>query len=391
MTILVIIATAMAAILLVPSLVFLLECLASLLPLSSRSVSRPPDLRAAVLVPAHNEEASIHGTVTGLLEQVQPVDRVVVVADNCNDRTAAIAEDAGADVIVRQDPSRRGKGYALAFGVEHLQADPPDVVVVVDADCRLGTGSLDALIERAVETNQPVQADNVSAPAERSALSMISALAMLVRNRVRPRGLLRMGLPCHLMGTGMAFPWVVLRDAPHPEGELVEDLWMGIQLSMRGYEPVHCIEAIVCSVLPEQRDAATSQRRRWEHGQLGMLVRYGPKMIWQGLRERRPSLIALGLDLIVPPLALLVLLHAVVGLIGVAVFVLSGSATALTLTAAGFAAVSIGVVLAWLKHGRRDIPLRYLLLAPVYLLWKVPLYFALLVGRRQAEWQRTQR
>ena len=35
----------------------------------------------------------------------------------------------------------------------------------------------------------------------------------VVRNRVRPRGLRRLGQPCHLTGTGMAFPWEVLPPA----------------------------------------------------------------------------------------------------------------------------------------------------------------------------------
>ena len=96
---------------------------------------------------------------------------------------------------------------ALAFGIDHLEVNPPDVVIVVDADCRLTPGSVDALLARATRTERPVQADNVLQPAERTPLSMISALATLVRNRVRPRGLRRLGQPCHLTGTGMALPW----------------------------------------------------------------------------------------------------------------------------------------------------------------------------------------
>ena len=43
------------------------------------------------------------------------------------------------------DPARRGKGFALAFGLPHALAGRPDAVLVLDADCALTRGSLAAL------------------------------------------------------------------------------------------------------------------------------------------------------------------------------------------------------------------------------------------------------
>ena len=63
------------------------------------------------------------------------MDRLIVVADNCSDDTRQIATDAGAEVISRDDAERRGKGFAMDFGVRHLTVDPPEVVIFVDADC----------------------------------------------------------------------------------------------------------------------------------------------------------------------------------------------------------------------------------------------------------------
>src|SRR5436305_9333357 len=141
--------------LLVPLAVLTAECLAALGP-PPPTPSRPRP-RCAVLVPAHDEEAGLPAALVSLRPHLLPGDRLLVVADNCADGTAAAARVAGAEVAERTDPVCRGKSYALAFGVEQLTADPPDVVVVVDADCRLGDGCLDRLV-RAAATGRPAQA-----------------------------------------------------------------------------------------------------------------------------------------------------------------------------------------------------------------------------------------
>src|SRR4051812_41266503 len=110
---------AFALLVAIPFATLAVESLASLLPVSRRSL---PDERpaCAILVPAHNEEAGIAATIRNLLPQLAPGDRIVVVADNCTDATEAVARTAGADVVNRSDPVRRGKGFALDFGLGHL-------------------------------------------------------------------------------------------------------------------------------------------------------------------------------------------------------------------------------------------------------------------------------
>ena len=391
MTLLTILAAVAAATLAIPASIFFMECFASLfLPAGSR-IARPSGVSVVAMVPAHDEEGGVGATIAGVQSQLGPGDRVLVVADNCSDDTARLARAAGAEVIERSDAEHRGKGYALAFGVDHLDPNPPDIVIVIDADCRLTPGSIDALVQRAVETRRPIQADYVLTPTERSPISMISALAFLVRNRVRPRGLRRLGQPCHLDGTGMAFPWSVVRAAPDLGANIVEDLAMGIELAMLGHEPLLCIEAGVRSELPSEQGVAMQQRRRWEHGHLATLLRSGPRLIGEGILRRRPGLIALGADLIVPPLALLVgLLVLVLGAAGVLALI-GGPMFPSWIAAIALGLVGLGVAIGWARYGRETIPFRYLLLVPLYVAWKVPLYVSFLFGRREREWRRTER
>jgi cellulose synthase/poly-beta-1,6-N-acetylglucosamine synthase-like glycosyltransferase len=263
----------------------------------------------------------------------------------------------------------------------------------VDADCRVSAGGIATIAARAAATGRPVQAEYLlGAPERPTPKGVISALAVLVRNRVRPRGLHRLGLPCHLTGSGMAFPWRVLRDAPETGSHLVEDLVMGIEMALRKHPPLLCPQASVESELPDADDAAMKQRRRWEHGQLQTLVKYGPRLVLGGLVRARPDLVGLGLDLVVPPLALLIMLQmaAVAGLAGAAALGWASWLPALV-AAAGLTAVAVAVLLGWAKFARHTLPFRYLLHVPFYVLWKLPLYLSLLVGRKQKTWERTAR
>ena len=56
---------------------------------------------------------------------------------------ATVARAAGAEVTERNDPAKIGKGYALEWGLRHLRDDPPEVVIIVDADCRLADGTIE--------------------------------------------------------------------------------------------------------------------------------------------------------------------------------------------------------------------------------------------------------
>jgi cellulose synthase/poly-beta-1,6-N-acetylglucosamine synthase-like glycosyltransferase len=383
-----------AAVLLMPQAIVFCETLGALLP---RPRSRQPIVgqapRTAVLVPAHDEASQIEVTVRCLLADIAVGDRVIVIADNCEDQTAAVARAAGATVVERVDPSRRGKGFAIAFALAHLDADPPDVVVLVDADCRVSKGGIPFLAGLSATLDRPVQAEYlIQSPPNPTPVAVVSALAVMIRNRVRPRGLNRFGLPCHLTGSGMAFPWQVLREAPGTGAELVEDLVMGIQMALTGHPPQFCPDVQVTSELPDNKDAAMSQRRRWEHGQLHTLVKYSPRLIGRGLLHGRLGLVGLGFDLVVPPLALLVMLQ--LGVLSLAVAAGAVGLTSFlpaTLAGTGFAILATAIGAAWVTFGRKVAPLRYALFIPIYVLWKIPLYLSLVLRGKQKTWERTAR
>ncbi len=377
----------------VPCLVLLVECLAA-----RRSATRLPPapagvVRTTVIIPAHDEALGIGATVSSLRAQLGPADALVVVADNCTDDTAEVARRAGATVLERHDPARRGKGHAITFAVASLRASPPDVVVLVDADCRVApTDGVGRLAHAAASSGRPIQAEYLlEATARPSARQVVGALAILVRNRVRPRGMHQLGLPCQLTGSGMAFPWAVLESAPPGESNLVEDLVLGLELALRGTPPLLCPEVAVSSELPEGDPSLFKQRRRWEHGQLSTLLAFGPRLVLAGLARRRLEILALGLDLCVPPLALLVMLLVALGTASAAAALGGLGPGPLVLSGALLGIVAIAVVRAWWSFARDTVPVTALLSAPFYIAWKIPLYVGLLVRGKHASWERTAR
>ena len=273
-------------------------------------------------------------TLTDIQSQLLPGDRLIVIADNCDDDTAELARGGGVEVIERHEPTKRGKGYALDFGLRHLAADPPDIVIVVDADCRLQNGTIHQLALTAAATGRPVQALNVmTSPAESPINHRVAEFAGRVKRWLRPLGLSALGLPCQLSGTGMAFPYEVVQTADLTSGSIAEDVKLGLELSMAGYPPTFCPSACVISEFPSSVKGTTTQRQRWEHGHIHLIAKDALQFFSKAIVHRNWDLLVLTLDLIVPPLSLLGLLIAVVFVVTSVAALLGTSPAAATISA----------------------------------------------------------
>lgn len=375
---------------LVPIVVLFVECCFALLPTrrTPTTISRP---EIAVLVPAHNEAAGITPTLTTLLAELTTRDRLIVIADNCTDETASIARSMGATTIERQDAQRRGKGYALDYGLKFLAADPPEVVVIIDADTHVEPDTISRIATLAKSYKRPIQATYLlETPRQQSSRDTVSAFATIVKNLVRPKGLSQLGLPCLLHGTGMAFPWSAIDKVSFASGNIVEDIQLALDFAVAGYPPLFCLDSKVTGVLPQQEQAAKSQRTRWEHGHLQTLVTKVPQLFKASVRQRRWDLLAMALDLSVPPLSLLVAIWLVVMSIAAILGGLGLGWLPASLMAVGGILLLLSIGLAWAKFASKEISILSLLSVPFYVLWKLPIYFAFLI-RPQTDWVRTKR
>jgi cellulose synthase/poly-beta-1,6-N-acetylglucosamine synthase-like glycosyltransferase len=376
----------------IPVLVLLLEVASSLVRARAHPENSSIRPNVAVLIPAHNESAGLLPTIQDVQSQLHSQDRLLVVADNCSDDTAAVARAGGCEVVERHDSRRIGKGFALDYGIRHLSCQPPEIVIVIDADCRIDPGSIDQLARECARKSRPVQALDLMVRSEKSPIDQcVAEFAWRLKNWVRPLGLLSLNMPCQLMGTGMAFPWAVIWSADLASGEVVEDLRLGLELAAVGKAPVFCPAARVTSVFPSSIEAARNQRERWEGGQLRIIIKTAPKMLLAAVEQRNLGLLVLVFDLLIPPLTILVILLMLDLFCTIIAFFSLSQATPLFLSLCNLFALSAALLIAWNKFGRDILGSAQLSLLPKYGLEKIRLYIRLYFRKGSPLWVRTER
>ena len=379
-------------IILIPCIIFFSECLAAFFSSASNAnladVKRP---KTTILIPAHNEAEQIKEVIEGLQTQLSEQDRVVVIADNCHDNTAELARSTGVEVLEREHKTDRGKGYALDYAMQQIQDSPPEVLVILDGDCLIKPDTLKNITCKAIATGRPVQATYLmEQPEDPSLKDNISMFSIKVKNQVRLLGLNRLGWHSLLTGSGMAFPWSLINQVSLAGSKTTDDMQLTVDLALAGSTPVFCEQALVMGRLMKDKDAQ-SQRSRWEHGHLEMILIEVPRLLKAFLKTGNFAAIGLALDILIPPLSLLVMAWFAVALSIwlITLFTAVSIVPAVIVTIAG-GFLFLGVLLAWLKFGRADLPLKNLIAIPFYILGKIPIYLKFLV-KPQSRWLKTER
>ncbi len=218
----------------------------------------PAPARLAVLVPAHNEERWLPGLLADLRAQTRPPDRLLVVADRCTDGTAAAARKGGAAVLERVE-GMGDKAGAVAAGLEALDREPWDAVVLVDADCRLGPEYLAGLRVGPGEAVQTL----VRLRSGGDGRGLLYEFLSRLENATIHRGRERLGLPAFLRGTGMVFGRAALARCPWRGSGLTEDRAQGLAMLRAGVK-LRCRDDLeVVSAPPGTAGEGWRQRRRW--------------------------------------------------------------------------------------------------------------------------------
>jgi cellulose synthase/poly-beta-1,6-N-acetylglucosamine synthase-like glycosyltransferase len=361
----------------------------------ARRLRQPPaataPLRFIILVPAHDEAATIQGLVATVQAQDYPAAaaELHIVADNCTDETATLARAAGVSVHERFDAARRGKGYALAWLIEKLQAAGarPDVWLVIDADSILAPDLLSRLAAYIAAGAEVVQARYDVLDDGTRWTSSLRAAAFGLVHHVRPLGKRWYGGSAGLKGNGMAFTDAALRAVPWEAASLAEDVEHHLRLLEHGYRVVYAPEARLWTEMPATLQGSDSQNQRWEAGRVALVRQRIPAVIRDGLRRRDPALLDAAAEQLAPPFAVL-MAATLAGLAAALIGRAPGLARLLGLCWLGQALYTVGGL--YLAGASRSAWLA-LLRAPFYIAWKAWLYLRVLLGDQPRAWVRTER
>jgi hypothetical protein len=334
-----------------------------------------------VVIPAHNEALVLEPVLRRLLQLDYPRAQVevVVVADNCTERTSA---------------TERGKGHALAFAFDALRGERFDAYVVLDADTLVEADLLTAFNRYLAAGHRVIQAHyDVLNPwdSHRTALMYV---ALSIFNYVRPLGRRALGLSTGLKGNGMCFAKPVIDQHPWKAYSLAEDIEYTTTLLQHGERIVFAPEARVSAQMPIARAQATSQRVRWEAGRLQLARRDSLRLAAQGVARLDVQLFDWAMDLLIPPLAALTMAVAGGALVAVAAAAWIATPPAMLLAGA-WIAVAAGLALfvgLAMRAGRLPAAAyRAMLKAPRYVLWKLWVYLRMAARPAPQSWVRTHR
>jgi 1,2-diacylglycerol 3-beta-glucosyltransferase len=354
--------------------------------------------RFAVVVPAADEEMTIERTVQSLLSVDYPREcfSVIVIADNCSDRTAEISTSAGAIVYERRNSELRGKGYALRWCFDLLLSDKNeyDAIVVVDADSVVSRNFLNVMNSYLEKGAQAIQSSYLVVPQPNVWSVEVTRLGFTLYNLVRPLGRRLIGCSAGLRGNGMCFAIDTLRRVPWEAYSLVEDLEFGLTLLLNGVTVTFAPEATVNATMPARAENAYTQRARWEIGRYPIIIKYAGRLLWTAIKQRSFKALDAFMGLVTPPLMNLSGLLAAFLLLNMFLWLFGAVKTELFIwLCAALVGVDAFHVLVGLRAAHADRSLyKALLYVPRYGIWKFGVYWKVLWrASTWGRWVRTPR
>lgn len=229
--------------------------------------------RYAIMIPARNEEKVIGHLLQSINGQDYPKEliSVYVVADNCTDRTAAVAETYGAKVFPRNNKTQVGKGYALAYLLEQIDQtdglDSFDAFLVFDADNLLLPDYISQINTVCAQGYEAFCGYRNTKNFGSSWMASGYGVWYLHDSAHLNQSRMMLGSSCTVNGTGFGFT----RQALEKCGgwnffTLTEDLEFSMWCASHGVKVGYCHDAILFDEQPLTFKQSWKQRTRWVQG-----------------------------------------------------------------------------------------------------------------------------
>lgn len=260
----------------------------SLIKLKDKKMLVNKNHKFMAIIPAHNEEMVIKNLVESLTEQDYPKELydIYVIADNCTDRTAEIAKEAGAIVLKRFDEQNKTKGHALNWFIKQKIEENADydALCVFDADNIVDKNFLKNMNKKLCQGEEVVQGyRDIKNPTD-SWISAGYAIFYWMMHRFYHLARYNLGLSPLLNGTGFMVKFDILKPNGWQTVTLTEDIEFSLINIAKGRKLGWAVDAIVYDEQPTTFKASWSQRSRWTVGHLQCMKEYTGKLI-NGIKE----------------------------------------------------------------------------------------------------------
>lgn len=338
--------------------------------------------KTAVLIPAHNEELTLSRTIESLKACEGEFD-LIVIADNCTDKTAEIAKNLCVRVLERHDNASFGKHFALQFGFSSLLIEGYDIFIVIDADTVVQSHFIRSIQGAFQQGALAVQGQDLLDENDVTPFQRLSCLAFRAHNYIRPKGREWWGISAGILGNGFALSRQILLTVPFNIVSIVEDVVYHLQIVKAGYRVRFIEEAKATAMKAPSISVEMTQKIRWEGGRWSLLKKMVPGLI-KDILKGNTSLLEPVLDMLLPPLFLHTLLLLLLLAIPGNIFKL-------------YAALGLGVLFLHLLAAIRASTSPWkdvlaLCLSPFYLLWKLTVLLKIIKsGKKDSIWIPTQR
>ncbi len=263
-----------------------------------------PISRFAIVIAAHNEEPVIEPLIDNIkrLDYPRNLFDIYVVADNCTDRTAYLAQKAGACVYERFNQEKRGKGYALEWMFNKLFSlnQDYDAVVLFDADNLVKTDFLLEMNNKLCDGEKIIQGYIDSKNPYDTWVTNTFSIAFWLMNRLVQLSRYNLGISNTLAGTGMCISYEVLKKLGWGAHSLTEDLEFTMKALAYGIKTSWAHDAVVYDEKPLTFMQSCRQRKRWAQGQIDVAGRYLLLLLSKGVREKKWMYIDAALHLFQP-------------------------------------------------------------------------------------------
>lgn len=352
-----------------------------------------PPVNFAILIPAHNEEMVLGTLLDSLSKLAYPEDlyTVYVVADNCTDSTARLAQSVGwVHVYERVDDAKRGKGYALNWLWRELAKANlvHDAYIIFDADSVVEPAYLQWMARELATGAQAAQGRSTVLNATDAPSASLRLLSVTLVNDVRHLGRNGLGSSATLYN-GMCLSRTLLQGHPWRAYSLAEDYEYYLNLAADGVRVHFVPEAVVYTQMPVTFAQMRTQDIRWESSRGAPSAwKTALKLLSAGVRYRDFARIDALAEFLTPPLSFLVYGSAASLIAGLLLEFPFAVLSSLLLLGGLVSYVGSGLIL--LRPPRAIY--KAFLYAPAFMVWKLWVVLVLTRTRKHtSEWVRTSR